>query len=184
MKLITVLFFFLFFLALTTHVGHCIRWSFPIHSCCSPDGQPLMSNKTSLDRHLPVLHNACQPNHWSFIRQLCPDGNGFVIFTVYGVVLWRRGTEIGVVMHPSYMIRYQFDTSAGDISTDEENILIGFSTQEKRGTLMFVRSDSTPPEYISIEVNNNGLSACICFLFWRFLYLIVTSVHFYFCYFF
>jgi len=62
-------------------------------------------------------------------------------------------------MHPSYMIRYQFDTSAGDISTDEENILIGFSTQEKRGTLMFVRSDTNPPEYISIEVNNNGLSS-------------------------
>jgi len=62
-------------------------------------------------------------------------------------------------MHPSYMIRYQFDTSAGDISTDEENILIGFSTQEKRGTLMFVRSDTNPPEYISIEVNNNGSSS-------------------------
>ena len=59
-------------------------------------------------------------------------------------------------MQPSYMIRYQFDTSAGDISTDEENILIGFSTQEKRGTLMFVRNDATPPEYISIEINNNG----------------------------
>jgi len=54
------------------------------------------------------------------------------------------------------MIRYQFDTSAGDISTDEENILIGFSTQEKKGTLMYVRSDSQPPEYISIEINNNG----------------------------
>jgi len=59
-------------------------------------------------------------------------------------------------MLPSYMIRYQFDTSAGDISTDEENILIGFSTQLKQGTLMFVRNDARPPEYISIEVNNNG----------------------------
>jgi len=66
-------------------------------------------------------------------------------------------------MHPSYMIRYQFDTSAGDISTDQENILIGFSTQEKRGTLMFIRSDSKPPEYISIEVNNNGSSSAVCF---------------------
>jgi len=63
-------------------------------------------------------------------------------------------------MEPSYMIRYQFDTSAGDISTDEENILIGFSTNVKRGTLMFIRSDSKPPEYISIEVNNNGRSLC------------------------
>jgi len=59
-------------------------------------------------------------------------------------------------MLPSYMIRYQFDTSAGDISTDQENILIGFSTQEKQGTLMFVRNDNKPPEYISIEINNNG----------------------------
>jgi len=59
-------------------------------------------------------------------------------------------------MLPSYMIRYQFDTSAGDISTDEENILIGFSTQEKQGTLMFIRNDARPPEYISIEINNNG----------------------------
>jgi len=59
-------------------------------------------------------------------------------------------------MLPSYMIRYQFDTSAGDISTDEENILIGFSTQEKKGTLMFVRNDADPFEYISIEINNNG----------------------------
>jgi contactin associated protein-like 2 len=69
---------------------------------------------------------------------------------------WNCGREMGVVMDPSYMIRYQFDTSAGDISTDEENILIGFSTQEKHGQLMFIRSDTKPPEYISIEVNNNG----------------------------
>jgi len=69
---------------------------------------------------------------------------------------WWCATEIGVIMLPSYMIRYQFDTSAGDISTDEENILIGFSTQEKQGTLMFIRNDARPPEYISIEINNNG----------------------------
>ena len=67
-------------------------------------------------------------------------------------------------MQPSYMIRYQFDTSGGDISTDEENILIGFSTQEKRGILMFIRNDATPQEYISIEINNNGLSSVISFL--------------------
>ena len=63
-----------------------------------------------------------------------------------------------MVLDPSYMIRYQFDTSAGDISTDEENILIGFSTQKKQGTLMYIRNDARPPEYISIEINNNGLS--------------------------
>jgi len=68
----------------------------------------------------------------------------------------RWFAEVGVIMLPSYMIRYQFDTSAGDISTDEENILIGFSTQEKKGTLMFVRNDANPFEYISIEINNNG----------------------------
>jgi len=65
-------------------------------------------------------------------------------------------------MQPSYMIRYQFDTSAGDISTDEENILIGFSTQEKHGILMFIRSDANPYEYISIELNNNGLCSSLC----------------------
>jgi len=73
-------------------------------------------------------------------------------------------------MLPNYMIRYQFDTSAGDISTDEENILIGFSTQEKKGTLMFIRNGHTPPEYISIEVNNNGgfsVSAVLVFAFYR-----------------
>lgn len=64
---------------------------------------------------------------------------------------------MGVTMQPDYMIRYEFDPAFGDISTDEENILIGFSTQEKHGYLMFIRSDKVPPEYISIEVNNNGL---------------------------
>jgi len=59
-------------------------------------------------------------------------------------------------MQPSYMIRYEFDTSYGSISTTEENILIGFSTQEKKGTLMYICNGAKPPEYISIEVNNNG----------------------------
>ena len=65
-------------------------------------------------------------------------------------------TEMGVVMDPSTMIRYSFDTNAGDISTDEENILIGFSTQEKHGQIMYIRNDANPFEYISIEINNNG----------------------------
>jgi len=69
---------------------------------------------------------------------------------------WNCGREMGVVMDPSTMIRYGFDTGGGDISTDEENILIGFSTQEKHGQLMFIRNDAMPREYISIEINNNG----------------------------
>lgn len=76
-----------------------------------------------------------------------------IIHTVVSIV---RLTEMGVVMEPSTMIRYAFDTGGGDISTDEENILIGFSTQEKHGQLMFIRSDSQPIEYMSIEINNNG----------------------------
>ena len=64
--------------------------------------------------------------------------------------------EMGVNMQPDYMIKYSFDTSAGDISTDQENIYIGFSTQEKHGQIMFIRSDGDKPEYISIEINNNG----------------------------
>jgi len=55
------------------------------------------------------------------------------------------------------MIRYGFDTGGGDISTDEENILIGFSTQEKHGQIMYIRNDAQPREYISIEINNNGM---------------------------
>jgi len=69
---------------------------------------------------------------------------------------WDCGREMGVTMQPDYMIRYEFDKAAGDISTDEENIYIGFSTQEKHGTLMYIRSENDKPDYISIEVNNNG----------------------------
>ena len=60
-------------------------------------------------------------------------------------------------MQPDFMIRYSFDQSTGQISTDEETILIGFSTQEKRGTLMRIRNDDeNQAEYISVEMNNNG----------------------------
>ena len=60
-------------------------------------------------------------------------------------------------MQPDFMIRYSFDQSTGQIATDEETIYIGFSTQEKRGTLMRIRNDDpVQPEYISIEMNNNG----------------------------
>ena len=72
-------------------------------------------------------------------------------------VLFVGAAEMGVTMQPDYMIRYAFDQSAGDISTDAENIYIGFSTQEKHGQIMFIRSDGDKPEYISIEINNNGL---------------------------
>ena len=65
--------------------------------------------------------------------------------------------EVGANMQPDYMVRYQFDEASGDISTDEETIIIGFSTQEKKGLLMLIRNDDTEkPEYISVEMNNNG----------------------------
>lgn len=69
---------------------------------------------------------------------------------------WNCGREIGVLMQPNYMIKYEFDPASGDISTTEEDITIGFSTQEKRGQIMYIRSDVKPYDYISIEINNNG----------------------------
>ena len=60
-------------------------------------------------------------------------------------------------MQPDYMIKYKFDQESGEISTDEETIIIGFSTQEKKGQLMLIRNDDDEPEYISVELNNNGM---------------------------
>ena len=66
-------------------------------------------------------------------------------------------TEVGVNMQPDYMIKFDFDQESGSIATDEETIIIGFSTQEKKGLLMLIRNDDqVNPEYISIEMNNNG----------------------------
>ena len=66
-------------------------------------------------------------------------------------------TEVGVNMQPDYMIRYEFDQESGDISTDEETIIIGFSTQLKKGILLQItNADPDKPEYISVEMNNNG----------------------------
>ena len=66
-------------------------------------------------------------------------------------------TEVGVNMQPDYMIKFEFDQETGNIATDEETIIIGFSTQEKKGTLMYIRNnDEHNPEYISVEMNNNG----------------------------
>ena len=60
-------------------------------------------------------------------------------------------------MQPDYMIRFEFDQESGNIATDEETIIIGFSTQEKKGTLMLIRNDDpVDTEYISVEMNNNG----------------------------
>ena len=60
-------------------------------------------------------------------------------------------------MQPDYMVRFEFDEASGDIATDEETIIIGFSTQEKKGLLMLIRNDDKDkPEYISVEMNNNG----------------------------
>ena len=67
-------------------------------------------------------------------------------------------------MQPDYMIKFEFDQASGNIATDEETIIIGFSTQEKKGTLMYIRNDDqVKPEYISVEMNNNGKFG---FLFW------------------
>ena len=60
------------------------------------------------------------------------------------------------MIQSDYMIKYTFPET-GDMSTDEANIMIGFSTQEKRGLLMFIgNNDPRSPEYISVEINNNG----------------------------
>lgn len=71
--------------------------------------------------------------------------------------LSARDTEVGVNMQPEYMIKYTFDEDSGNIATDEETIIIGFATQEKKGMLMHIRSDDEEnPEYITVELNNNG----------------------------
>jgi contactin associated protein-like 2 len=60
-------------------------------------------------------------------------------------------------MQPNYMVRFEFDQDTGNIATDEETIIIGFSTQEKKGTLMYISNNGVPrKEYISVEMNNNG----------------------------
>jgi len=70
---------------------------------------------------------------------------------------WVCGREVGVNMQPANFIQYNFDQESGSISTDEELIIIGFSTQEKKGILMqIVGGTVARPEYISIEMNNNG----------------------------
>ena len=66
-------------------------------------------------------------------------------------------SEVGTNMQPDFMIKYTFDQESGEISTDEETIIIGFSTQEKRGQLMLIKSDDPNPDYISVELNNNGM---------------------------
>ena len=60
-------------------------------------------------------------------------------------------------MQPDYMVKFEFDQDTGNIATDEETIIIGFSTQEKKGIMMYIRNDNdVKPEYISVEMNNNG----------------------------
>ena len=60
-------------------------------------------------------------------------------------------------LQPDYMVKYEFDQESGNIATDEETIIIGFSTQLKQGILMqIVNANKVKPEYISIEMNNNG----------------------------
>lgn len=66
-------------------------------------------------------------------------------------------TEVGVNLQSDYMVRYDFDQETGDISTDEETIIIGFATQLKRGLLLqIIGGTPEKPEYISVEMNNNG----------------------------
>lgn len=72
-------------------------------------------------------------------------------------ILFLLQTEVGVNLQPDYMIKYTFDQESGNIATNEETIIIGFSTQEKKGTLMHIRNDDKiRPEYITVEMNNNG----------------------------
>jgi len=73
---------------------------------------------------------------------------------------------MGVNMLPDYMIRYELDQETGSISTDEEHIIIGFATQEKKGTLMYLRNSlDVKSEYISVEINNNGVISHIYIIY-------------------
>lgn len=70
---------------------------------------------------------------------------------------WICGREVGVNLQPEEMIRYEFDKESGNIATDEETIIIGFSTQIKRGILLQITNGNPrEPEYITVEMNNNG----------------------------
>ena len=68
-----------------------------------------------------------------------------------------RVTEVGVNLKPNHMVQFAFDQQSGNIATDEEQIIIGFSTQKKQGTLMYITNDAkNKQDYISVEINNNG----------------------------
>lgn len=73
-------------------------------------------------------------------------------------------------MQPDYMVQFGMEVETGQISTDEETMIIGFSTQEKHGILMEIaNADPNKPEFISIQVNNNGM---LCLVF-----VILTQLH-------
>ncbi|KAI0211781.1 Neurexin-4 [Lamellibrachia satsuma] len=78
---------------------------------------------------------------------------------------WDCGREVGVNLKPNHMVQFAFDQQSGNIATDEEQIIIGFSTQKKQGTLMYITNDAKKKQdYISVEINNNGWQAfpCLC----------------------
>ena len=65
-------------------------------------------------------------------------------------------TEVGVNMQTNFMIQYTFDKTQGLSATDFTYIRVGFITKKKQGILIQLR-DETNIEYISLEMNNNGM---------------------------
>ena len=61
-------------------------------------------------------------------------------------------------MKQNYMVRYMFDETQGLSASDFQYATIGFSTKVKQGILMQLKSVDTP-DYISVEMNNNGENA-------------------------
>jgi hypothetical protein len=62
---------------------------------------------------------------------------------------------VGVNLKSNYLVRYTFDETQGLSASDFQYATIGFSTKVKQGILMQMRSEETP-DYISVEMNNNG----------------------------
>ncbi|XP_013388250.1 neurexin-4 [Lingula anatina] len=65
------------------------------------------------------------------------------------------GREVGTNFLRNMMLLYTFDSTFGSVSTDEETIQIGFSTQLKQGILMQIQNADNS-EYLTVEINNNG----------------------------
>ncbi|XP_074652127.1 neurexin-4-like isoform X2 [Tubulanus polymorphus] len=69
------------------------------------------------------------------------------------------GREVGVELDAGSYVQFDF-SSQGTLATEDETIIIGFSTLRKQGILLQVINPDIP-EYISVQLNNNGGVKCV-----------------------